>query len=89
MIAETNATTELMTLFVSDESGTEFPSMDDALIACAPHSLPTIVNRAEAYYWTRAWQAGEAESLAEIQRGEVESFTGGAAAVRWLLSEDD
>ncbi len=50
---------------------------------------PYFVPRDQAYFWTQKWQADEAEALREIADGNVRDFTSGAAAVAWLLSDDD
>lgn len=54
-----------------------------------PRTLPSFLTRAQLYYWTSVWQAGEAEALGELEAGEGRVFPDGQAAVRWLLSEDE
>lgn len=55
----------------------------------ARSSTPLFVPRDQAYYWTIAWQLGEAESLREIAEGKARRFTSGAAAAEWLLTDDE
>lgn len=54
-----------------------------------PQRIPASIPRAQVYYWTRAWQEGEQESLANLQAGNARRFPSGRDAIRWLLSEDD
>ena len=49
------------------------------------HSIP----RSQAYYWTRAWQSGEHESVTAIEEGRGVRFASGAELADWLLSQDD
>ena len=80
-----DSTEESVTLSVASESASAIPSF---VGASHRGDLPVIVNRAQAYYWTRAWQKGEAESLREIQGGHAVRFNDADAALRWLLSAD-
>lgn len=50
--------------------------------------MPLFIPRSQAYYWTREWQEGEAEALAELERGEGVVFEDPKEAVRWLNSDD-
>jgi hypothetical protein len=50
---------------------------------------PYFVPRNQAYFWTERWQADEADALREIAEGNVRDFASGAAAIAWLLSDDD
>jgi hypothetical protein len=51
--------------------------------------VPLFISKGQAYYWTREWQAGEAEALAEIAAGRVHRFPSGSAAAAWLLADED
>lgn len=84
LIDVADATSETVRVSTHAESASSLPSS----VGAARRGLPVIVNRAQAYYWTHAWQRGEAESLREIERGDVMSFSDGRSAVRWLLSGD-
>jgi hypothetical protein len=55
----------------------------------ARRRVPFFVPKDQAYYWSVAWQTGEAEALDEIARGEVRRFSSGADAAAWLLSDED
>jgi len=55
----------------------------------ARHGLPGAIPTDELFFWTRRWQAGEAESAAARAAGDVREFSSGRDAVRWLLSDDD
>lgn len=50
--------------------------------------VPLFVPRAQSYYWTQEWQAGEAEALRDLADGNVRRFASGAEAARWLLDDD-
>jgi len=43
----------------------------------------------QAYYWTRAWQAAERESLAAREAGESRTFERAEDAIRYLQSDDE
>ena len=49
---------------------------------------PVFIPASQLYYWTREWQDGEAEALAELDRGEGQVFESGADAAKWLLADD-
>lgn len=51
--------------------------------------IPASIPRSQAYYWKRAWQDGEAETLVSLRVGNGRRFGSGREAIRWLLSEDD
>ncbi len=51
--------------------------------------IPLFAPRDQAYYWTVAWQRGEAEALREVAEGKTRRFSSGAAAAEWLLSDDE
>lgn len=51
--------------------------------------VPFFAPSAELYYWTRSWQHGEAEALADVAAGRVEVFSSGASAARSLLASED
>lgn len=46
--------------------------------------VPLFSRSDQLYYWTREWQEGEAEALAELERGEGVVFEDPKEAVRWL-----
>ncbi len=54
-----------------------------------PKGMPLFIPKDQAYYWTREWQEGEAEALAELERGEGVVFEDPKEAVRWLNSDDE
>lgn len=45
-----------------------------------------VIDATQAWFWTQAWQAGEAEASAEIERGEGRTFDSGDD---FLASFDD
>jgi hypothetical protein len=51
--------------------------------------MPFFVSGNQLYYWTRAWQSGEAQGLREIAAGESRIFRDGKSAAEWLLSDDE
>jgi hypothetical protein len=50
--------------------------------------VPLMISSEQEYYWTKAWQEGELEALAEINAGETHVFANPEEAVFWLLSDD-
>ena len=49
---------------------------------------PVILRTDQLYYWSAAWQAGEAQSRADIVNGDTMTFTDPKAAMRWLFGAD-
>jgi AbrB family looped-hinge helix DNA binding protein len=43
-----------------------------------------LVDKDQAWFWTRRWQQGEKEAEADIAAGRVHRFTGAAGAVAFL-----
>jgi hypothetical protein len=54
----------------------------------ASRSIAPLTSLGQAYYWTRAWQDGEQESLAALARGEGRTFEDAQSAIRYLLSDE-
>lgn len=50
--------------------------------------VPTVIPRAQFYYWTARWQADVAQSREQLAAGEYREFGNGLDLVRWLLDED-
>ena len=50
---------------------------------------PLFVPRDEVLYWTREWQAGEAESAAEREAGNLRVFESGTDVLDWLRQPED
>jgi hypothetical protein len=50
---------------------------------------PLFVPRSQLYYWTKEWQAGEAEALEDLREGRSRTFPNGTAAADFLLSDED
>ena len=63
----------------------------DAAISSTGFSggFPLFVPRDELFFWTRAWQAGEAESAAERAAGNLRTFDDPNDLLRWLLTPED
>lgn len=51
--------------------------------------VPFFIPRAQAYYWSREWQRGEAEADTELRRGEARVFDDPQEALRWLDDPED
>jgi hypothetical protein len=51
--------------------------------------IPFFVARAQLYYWTRDWQAGERKALEDLAEGRYRRFPDGASAAKWLLTDED
>jgi hypothetical protein len=56
---------------------------------CDVELFPFFVSRPQAYFWSRAWQAGERSALGDIAAGETMRFDDPQDAIRWLLEVDD
>ena len=50
--------------------------------------VPLFIPADQAYYWSSKWQRDEAETLANIQAGDCETFSDPSDAIRYLLSDD-
>ncbi len=50
---------------------------------------PTVIPRSQVYYWSHAWQAGEAEGLADIEAGRTRVFNDPGELARYLLNPGD
>ena len=64
----------------------------DATVMSHPdhvYGQPAAIPASQLYYWTHEWQSGEAEALAELERGEGREFESGRDAVEWLRTDDD
>ncbi len=51
-------------------------------------SRPPVIPDGQEYYWTKEWQAGELETLAELQAGGGQSFESADEALRFLFEAD-
>lgn len=51
--------------------------------------MPFVLRADQLYYWTYAWQDGEIESQADIDRGDTVTFSDADSAIRWLLTDDE
>lgn len=51
--------------------------------------VPIFVGRDQLYYWTREWQAGEADALADLAARRFRTFRTGRDAAAWLLRDED
>ena len=74
--ANTNA---LSTMIAAPESSTGVPTGG---------RMPPAIGEGQAYYWSRAWQRDQQESIAELIAGNGVSFDNAEEAIRWLLSSD-
>jgi hypothetical protein len=50
---------------------------------------PFILRDDQLYFWTHAWQVGEAESAADLASGETELFGDATSAIKWLFSAEE
>lgn len=57
--------------------------------AAPMYRAPIFMPNDQSYFWTSAWQHGEADALHDIETGNVMRFSSAAAAVAWLLSDDE
>lgn len=75
----------------SSESRPSWSGVDStsSTIRWRPGHVPPSIPAAQRYFWTKVWQAGEAESREDLAAGDVRRFDDPLEAIRWLLSEDD
>lgn len=57
--------------------------------ATGARRVPLFIARNQLYYWTCAWQEGEAEALRDLEEGRYRTFPNGRAAAAWLLRDDE
>jgi len=43
-----------------------------------------VIDKAQAYFWTEEWQAGEKKAEAAKRKGEYKEFKKASEAVKWL-----
>jgi hypothetical protein len=48
-------------------------------------TLPPSIPESQLFYWTRKWQADEAETVVELAEGRGTTFDNADEAIRWLL----
>jgi hypothetical protein len=53
-----------------------------------PRRVPLFIPADQAYYWSSKWQRDEAETLANIEAGNYETFDDPSDAIRFLLADD-
>ena len=56
--------------------------------AAGKRHMPLFIPADQAYYWSSAWQRGEAESLANLKSGNARTFDEPLDAIHHLLSDD-
>lgn len=78
MVIEATATATNSIMVVPSSAGANTP---------VPLS-PLVIPADQAYYWTQIWQAGEAESRADLVVGQAELFVDAKSAIRWLFSAE-
>jgi hypothetical protein len=61
----------------------------DTATSTVRRRVPLFVSRNQLYYWTREWQAGEAEALSDLEKGRFDTFPDGTSAARWLSKDED
>ena len=45
-----------------------------------------VIDKAQAYFWSEEWQAGEKKAEAAKKKGEFKEFKKSSEAVKWLKS---
>lgn len=45
-----------------------------------------VIDKAQAYFWSEEWQAGEKKAEAAKKKGEYKEFKKASEAVKWLKS---
>lgn len=68
------------------------PLMQPSRLASSPgagaaRNVPLFIPANQAYYWSNAWQEGEAETRANLHAGNARTFDNSLDAVRHLLDD--
>jgi hypothetical protein len=50
--------------------------------------MPSMISRAQAYYWTARWQTDTFRSREALAAGDFREFDNGDDLVRWLLEAE-
>lgn len=66
---------------VDMSAGTELPLL--------PERMPVSIPADQRYFWTRAWQEGEAQALEDLQAGRSQTFNDPTDLARYLLRPSD
>jgi hypothetical protein len=66
---------------VDSSAGTDLPHL--------PERMPVSIPADQAYFWSRAWQEGEAEALADLEAGRSQTFADPTELARYLLRPSD
>jgi hypothetical protein len=69
--------------------GRVFDIDPDSMSTSLRERIPFFVARQQLYYWTRDWQAGEADALRDLKEGRFRTFPDGSSAAQWLLRDED
>jgi hypothetical protein len=54
----------------------------------AERTTPLFIPADQAYYWSSKWQRDEAETLANLEAGDYETFDDPSDAIKYLLADD-
>jgi len=60
----------------------EIEEKDGVLIA----KPVVVVDKSQAYFWTKEWQRGEKEAEESKRKGDFKDFDKAAGAIKWLKS---
>lgn len=68
------------------------PAMQPSRVASnqsghAVRKVPLFIPADQAYYWSNAWQQGEAETRANLRAGNAQTFDDPLDAIRHLLDD--
>jgi hypothetical protein len=68
-------------------SHAERPSVVASNRGDGDRQVPMFIPADQAYYWSSAWQRGEAETLANLRAGNAQTFDDPLDAIRHLLDD--
>ena len=65
--------------------------VDGSNLATEGRTVPFMIEKAQAYYWSHRWQEGINETVADLKSGEFERFDSDdpTDVARWLLDGND
>lgn len=72
---------------ISGSKITAAPTSDSA--TPVHRTFPVSIPISQLYFWSRAWQEAESESVDELASGRKKTFDTAGDAISWLLSPDD
>jgi hypothetical protein len=88
-----HATYEVVTTATAAPNGSTIAvdahASDGTDLSRLPRRMPAAIPADQLYFWTRAWQEGEAAALADLEAGRSRVFNDPGELARYLLRPAD